>query len=752
LAIASLFLYLEQRLGAVERELVEQKRISDLRDRVRGLHLNAQEAADRDLLPDARASLLSALEIIATESVLADMESDLEALRTAVAHKEEEQKAKQQAGAEYDRLFELRDTAVFHGMVFEGVDLSANVEATRQACRDALDLFGVSAAPIRGPTFSTHLSAVQKRRCNVAFYELLLVWAEAVAQTTPGRGVAARPQLEEALRLLDRAALLDVPTTKAFHLRRAGYLESLGDAEAGRRERRLAARSDPRGALDHFLIGDSHQKGGRLEEAAKEFASALRAEPDHFWAGYFLGVCNLQLLRPAQARDNFTACLASKNTFLWLYLFRGFANGQLNDFAAADEDYCRALASKPEPKPQALYGILVNQGTLALHQARQADEAVPMFWPAPLMPNLVPVGLGAARVLAKERLAAGAAQLERAVALQPGQYPAYRYLAMIRHRQKRFDDAATQYGHAIRAAKDQGPLVLSRLYGESARLHREWGNPDAALEDLALALNAAPRWEDHFERGRILHQQGVYLDALAAYEDALRLRPVEATIFRAKADALRSLERYPEAAAALDRYLANGGKPTAEVYRMRGRLRARLERLPAALADYTQSLDLEPHAETYVARAWVFLANEAQNLALRDFEEAIRLDPENGEAYAGRGLIRVRLGRPAEARADAEAAVRPGRTATFRLLWNTAHVYSQLAKYLGGRAEERNPRTGWTKARCQEQAVKLLRDALESVPAEEQKSRWRDYIREDVYLDPIRGTAGFERLEREYGK
>src|SRR5207237_1253989 len=127
-------------------------------------------------------------------------------------------------------------------------------------------------------------------------YELLLVWAEAVAQPELGHKNPTKTQIEEALRLLNRAARLGLPVTGAYHLRRASCLEQLGNAEGARQERQLAARPRKNSALDYFLIGVSHQKQGQLQNAADHFVEALRLQPDHFWARYFLGVCHLQLL------------------------------------------------------------------------------------------------------------------------------------------------------------------------------------------------------------------------------------------------------------------------------------------------------------------------------------------------------------------------------------------------------------------------------------------------------------------------
>ena len=89
---------------------------------------------------------------------------------------------------------------------------------------------------------------------------------------------------------------------------------------------------------------------------------------------------------------------------------------------------------------------------------------------------------------------------------------------------------------------------------------------------------------------------------------------------------------------------------------------------------------------------------------------------------------------------------------TFKLQWNVAHIYSQLAHHLEAKPAEQNPRSGLTRANCQERGVKVLRQALEWEPAKERKGLWREYIAGDTLLDPLRGHPGFDRARREYGK
>ncbi|MCE9533837.1 MAG: protein kinase [Planctomycetes bacterium] len=745
IALLSAFLFLDQRARSAERELREQQRTSAMRGKVQQLHLQAQEAADRGLLQDGQGSLQAAFEIIKSEPSLSDLKPALTTLQSDLSRRNAEFNASTEADAVYKRFFQHRDTALFHGMVFTGVELPANVAATKKSCEEALALYSVALESAAGPVFSQYLSVEQKKKCTAACYELLLVWAEAEAQPEPGNRAPDPIQITKALRLLDRAAKMEVSPTGAYHLRRSKYLAIQGNPDAARDELKLAAAIPPVEALDHFLTGDSHQKQGLLAEAARDYANALRAQPDHFWAQYFLAICNLQLARPAQARDNLTTCMMSRPEFHWLYLLRGFANGQLNEFRSAEDDYAKALSLQPEP--QAHYGILVNQGVLRVRQVKLADGLLPMP-ELPMMPSLEFAQRSAIEAYRSKKLVEASGFLQDAIRLQPEQNPAYRYLALVAQQQKKLDEAITLIVKAIETAKNQPLEVQAQLFGQRARIHREKQDTDAARIDLVEALRLAPNADDYLELGRILHLTKNDSEALNAYAAAIHLRKDDAEAHRLKAVSLMTLHRESEAVLALDQYLAKRGKPTADIYKSRGQARARLNQFPAAIADYTQAIALQPDAATHAARGWLFLSNDVLPLALQDFEEAVRLDPKNAQAFSGRGLIRARMGQQAMAVADAEAAMLHGQPETFRTLWTTAHIFAQLA------AESGSPgsRTGTIRTRYQEKAVDLLRRAMERVPATERHAYWKQVIAPDALLNPIRELTSFENLERAYAK
>jgi serine/threonine protein kinase/Tfp pilus assembly protein PilF len=721
LAAAGL-LYREQQ---VRQEAREQQRLEGVRVEAQDRFLQARAEAAAERWPDAKLALTRVLTLTGSEPSLAALKEQAERRLAEVDHRLAQQAARQKAEKDYQRFWQLRDEALFHGTLFTGVDLPANLEATRKAAQEALGLFGVAAGAAGGPNFGDGFTSEQRKALGEGCYELLLILAEAVARHDPLKPEASA---REALRLLDRAVQLG-PPTKAYHLRRARYLQQLGDAEGAAQESARAAAVQPGSALDYFLLGDDRQRHGQPEAALTDFQNALRLRPDHFWARYLLAVCYLRLQRPGDARaarDCLTACLGQhppRFVCASLYVLRGFAHGQFQEFAAGEADFQKALEQQPGDDTR--YAVAVNRGVLSLRQGK-VHEAV--------------------------------AELEHAVRLKPHQFQAYANLANAYQQDKQLDRAARQLDEAVRLAEKRAEArelerpVLAGLYQNRARLHVQRQDLEAALRDFERAIAAAPSADAHAERGQVLLDLGRERDAVTAFEAALQLRPGFAEVYRGRAEAFRRLKDYREAARSCDLYLEKGGTPGADVYRTRGLIRASLANYTGAIADYTQALALAPDPATYAHRGWTYLATDAPRLALPDFEEAIRLRPENGDAHNGRGYARVRLGHVPEAVVDAETALRLGPQDP-RLVWNAARIYAQAAGQLDADAAKRDRRAVELRSRYEQQAVQLLRQALDLTPAPEQAAFWRDCIGADkAALHPIRRSAAFARLAAEYSK
>jgi tetratricopeptide (TPR) repeat protein len=119
---------------------------------------------------------------------------------------------------------------------------------------------------------------------------------------------------------------------------------------------------------------------------------------------------------------------------------------------------------------------------------------------------------------------------------------------------------------------------------------------------------------------------------------------------------------------------------------------------------------------------------DAPKLALRDFELAIELDSGNGDAYNGRGVVRVGTGRYAEAARDAAEAVRLGPPSP-RLLYNAARVFAQCP----GADRER--------------AAELIRQALGMLPDGERAAFWATHVKKDAAMAAVRRRPWFVQIE-----
>src|SRR5207253_9497577 len=135
--------------------------------------------------------------------------------------------------------------------------------------------------------------------------------------------------------------------------------------------------------------------------------------------------------------------------------------------------------------------------------------------------------------------------------------------------------------------------------------------------------------------------------------------------------------------------------------------------------------------------------------ALRDFDEAIKLDGDNDDALAGRGYAQIRLGRLTEALADADKALRHAPSTTEqarRHLYNVARVFAQAAGQVKVDARPSYRRTQDPRSQYQDRAVELILKALGTLSLDQRVEFWRDYIQEDAAFQPIRRNEAFAQL------
>lgn len=155
-----------------------------------------------------------------------------------------------------------------------------------------------------------------------------------------------------------------------------------------------------------------------------------------------------------------------------------------------------------------------------------------------------------------------------------------------------------------------------------------------------------------YERGLRLYEQGRYAEAIAAFEQALRLQPDFAAAYSARGSANYYAGQYERALNDFQQAL-DLGSVGAQEYRNRGLAYYSLERYPQALADYNSALKLAPDSvDALINRGYVYYSTDDAASALVDFDRAINLSPDRADAYYGRGLVYARLNQADLALAD----------------------------------------------------------------------------------------------------
>jgi tetratricopeptide (TPR) repeat protein len=327
---------------------------------------------------------------------------------------------------------------------------------------------------------------------------------------------------------------------------------------------------------------------------------------------------------------------------------------------------------------------------------------------------------------------------------------AHAELAHVYQKQARPDEAIEQFTRAIALKPDWAPLYRGRAEvlqsrSDSTRAHRQ-----AALADLKRAIDHEQPdnpvlAQDHTNRGKLHYRDGRLEAALEESGLALRVRPSYADAHVLRVQVLLDLRRYDEAIQSCNAALAQG-KKSAVLFELRGLAHAAHEDYSSAIADYGRALEIRPDDGRLLAhRGWAYLVADSPQLALGDFAAAVRLDRADGDAYNGRGTASARLGDHRAAVADARTALRLDKMNP-RVIYNAARIYALAAPVAAAEVGE-NPRTArQISSQYQDQAVQLVREALEREAPQNRAGFWRDTIQKDPALKSIRRRLKFDEL------
>lgn len=198
------------------------------------------------------------------------------------------------------------------------------------------------------------------RTVRTDLLDLAVVWAAFRVR------FATEPEAEEAkkeaLRIIDEAEALLGPSPALKRDRRI-YTNALGLANSD-----SLPRVEPRSAWEHYDLGRSYLRSGKLKRAAEQFQLGLDLRPQDFWLNFYQGLCAYRLGQFDPAVNAFRVCVALSPETAECYYNRALAYQALGQLDQSLADYSRALTLN-----RMLTDAALNRGIIHYRQGRNTD-------------------------------------------------------------------------------------------------------------------------------------------------------------------------------------------------------------------------------------------------------------------------------------------------------------------------------------------------------------------------------------------
>jgi tetratricopeptide (TPR) repeat protein len=218
--------------------------------------------------------------------------------------------------------------------------------------------------------------------------------------------------------------------------------------------------------------------------------------------------------------------------------------------------------------------------------------------------------------------------------------------ALAKKREDRYHDVAT-------FVSDLLTLRTTALTSEKTK--QQWvddgnnlfnvGRYMEALNAFDRAIRLDPNYPDAYEgRGSVLYQLERYAEALASYEQAINLDPQFAQAYFGKGNVLYYLKHYNEALTCQEQAISCDST-LMDAYLSKANVLYYMRRFPEALAMYEEVARREPSsAQAYDGMGWTLRQLLRHKEALAAYERALELDSNNPSSQNGMGRTLYRLG------------------------------------------------------------------------------------------------------------
>ena len=236
--------------------------------------------------------------------------------------------------------------------------------------------------------------------------------------------------------------------------------------------------------------------------------------------------------------------------------------------------------------------------------------------------------------------------------------------------------------------KQEIRTLLQKYYGiDYQSIFRDFGGFAASQgPNKPIPLIDPTSEEELLRSGNRHYQQGKYEDAIADYDEAIRINPQDAQAYYNRGTAKGELGWHQEAIADFDEAIRVNPQHAAAYYN-RGTAKGALRRYRESIDDYDQAIHLNPqHAAAYTNRGNAKGALGRHQEAIADYDQAIHLNPQHAAAYTNRGHAKFALGRNDAAIPDYDQAIRLNPQLT-QAYYGRGRVYKEIAAYEKARAD-----------------------------------------------------------------
>ncbi|MEP6643370.1 MAG: tetratricopeptide repeat protein [Acidobacteriaceae bacterium] len=369
---------------------------------------------------------------------------------------------------------------------------------------------------------------------------------------------------------------------------------------------------------------------------------------------------------------------ASRPEFLRL---RALVEADSNQFDAAEKDLKSATALDPNN-----LNIMLNYANL-LWKMNRKQEASQMYSKALTIDPNSHSALTAMGYLAREteNMASAEKYFTKLQSLYPDDFVSYLALGDLYTSGKKFPEAQQSYEKAHQLAPGNALVVAggtnSALEGQQLPIAKKWVD----IGDANPAIARSPQ---------VMREKERYLTRTGQYEESAKLgyhvieklpRDPEAPVYLAYD--LVFLNRYQEASEIVKKYEPILPKDK-DLHLIAGYILTHNGQPREAEAEFTKALDLEPNSTGYVNRGYVRNDLREATKASRDFEAALKLRPDYGEAHLGLAYSYLQLRRAKPALREAELAAKlMGESASTHLA--RAEAYRQQIMFRQAEGEYR---------------------------------------------------------------